>query len=284
MPNLMLTWRAAVVLAAALFGIGMLMHRARGRRTRLVAPFIREAGVVVGLYSLWQFAGGLSLGHVDEATARGRWIWHLQRQLHFPSEASLQRTVLGHPAVVEASNIYYAVMHFGMLTVMLVWLFARHRHAYPWVRMTIVLTTTACLLVSLVPVAPPRLIHVGMVDTAQRYGQSVYSSTGIAADQYAAMPSVHVAWAAIVAMAVILVSRSRWRWLILLHFVATVYVVVVTANHYWADGIVALMLLGLAVAVQTVAIRVAAAYRQRMKLRQRPIGLLDDAEDEVEAA
>jgi hypothetical protein len=64
------------------------------------------------------------------------------------------------------------------------------------------------------------------------------------------MPSVHVAWAAIVPLAVITASRSKWRWLILLHFFATVYVVVVTANHYWADGIVAVSLLGLALLLQ----------------------------------
>jgi hypothetical protein len=141
-------------------------------------------------------------------------------------------------------------MHFGMLIAVLLWLYGRHRSVYPRVRATIVVTTTACLLVGLVPVAPPRLVHVGMVDTAAAYGQSVYSLSTVGADQYSAMPSVHVAWAALVAVAVIMVGRSRWRWLIVLHFVATVYVVVVTANHFWADGIVAVALLGLSLGVQ----------------------------------
>jgi hypothetical protein len=122
--------------------------------------------------------------------------------------------------------------------------------------MTIILTTTMCLLVGMIAVAPPRLIHVGMVDTAAAHGQSVYTVSAIGADQYCAMPSVHVAWAAIVPLAVITASRSKWRWLMLLHFLATVYVVVVTANHYWADGIVAVSLLGLALLLQSAAPRV----------------------------
>jgi hypothetical protein len=261
----MMSWQSAAVVAALLLAFGIGVPRAAravpavpgsaAARSRVVrvSPFVRETGVTLALYALWQLIGGISLGHVGEALRRGRDVWDVERTLHLPSEAALQRPILGHPLLVEAANIYYATMHFGMLIAMLVWLFVRHRDQYPRVRTTIVLTTAACLAVGLVPVAPPRLIHVGMVDTAAAYGQSVYAVTGaIGADQYSAMPSVHMAWAALVPLAVITSTHSRWRWLILLHFVVTSYVVVVTANHYWADGIVAIALLGVALAVQRV--------------------------------
>ena len=84
-----------------------------------------------------------------------------------------------------------------------------------------------------------------MVDTAVRYGQSVYAgAAGFDADQLSAMPSVHVGWAILVAIAVIGAARSRWRWLALVYPVLTTLVVVVTANHFWLDGIVAAALLG----------------------------------------
>ena len=253
----MLTWQTAAAGAAFLLVVGWVMVRlvATGRLMR-VGPVVRESGVILALYALWQYAGGLSLGHTGDAIARGEWIWRTERQWHLPSEAWLQNGIVHQSVLVQACNIYYATMHFGVLITMLVWLFLRHRNAYARVRMTIILTTTACLLVGLVPVAPPRLVHVGMVDTAVAYGQSVYTVGTIGTDQYAAMPSVHVAWAALVPVAVITASRSRWRWLILLHFVATVYVVVVTANHYFADGIVATALLGLALGAQWLAPRV----------------------------
>jgi hypothetical protein len=277
----MLGWQAAALTAAALVAAGWATHRFAGVRVfRAGAPFVREAGVILALYALWQLAGGLSLGHTGEAVHRGVSLWHWERAWQLPSEAWVQRGILHHPLVVELCNIYYATMHFGLLIAMLVWLFARHRHEYARVRTTIVLTTTACLLVGLVPVAPPRLVHVGMVDTAAAYGQSVYALTGpIGADQYSAMPSVHVAWAALVPLAVITASRSKWRWLILLHFVATVYVVVATANHFWADGIVAVALLAISVALQAF-VPWAVRWLRVRRLYTSPVAAaLDDSSD-----
>jgi len=40
-----------------------------------------------------------------------------------------------------------------------------------------------------------------------------------------------------------MVLRTRWRWLVLVHPAATLAVVVATANHYWIDGIVGIMLI-----------------------------------------
>jgi hypothetical protein len=153
-------------------------------------------------------------------------------------------------------------MHFGMLMAVLLWLYLRHRDAYRRTRTLIVLTTAACLFVGMVPVAPPRLVNVGMVDTAAAYHQSVYAVTAqIGADQYSAMPSVHVAWAGLVAIAVIAATRSRWRWLILVHTAATLYVVAATANHFWLDGVVAFGLLGISLAVQEISRRIYFRYR-----------------------
>jgi uncharacterized membrane protein len=74
----------------------------------------------------------------------------------------------------------------------------------------------------------------------------VYGALGSGiTDQLSSMPSVHIGWALIVAAAVVSVSRSRWRWLAVLHPVITLYVVVVTANHYWLDAVAAVVLLGL---------------------------------------
>lgn len=253
----MLTWQTAAVGAVLLLVVGVVSLRLPDGVWRAkVAPVVRESGVILALYALWQYAGGLSLGHADDAVERGRWIWNTERSWHLPSEKWLQDDVVHNSVFIQICNVYYATMHFGLLIATLVWLFLRHREGYPRVRMTIILTTTMCLLVGMVAVAPPRLIDVGMVDTAAAHGQSVYTVSAIGADQYCAMPSVHVAWATIVPIAVITASRSKWRWLMLLHFFATVYVVVVTANHFWADGIVAVALLGLALCLQWAAPRV----------------------------
>jgi PAP2 superfamily len=49
---------------------------------------------------------------------------------------------------------------------------------------------------------------------------------------------------------VITASRSRWRWLAVLYPMLTTLVVVVTANHYWLDGVVAGLLVAGALGLQ----------------------------------
>ena len=71
----------------------------------------------------------------------------------------------------------------------------------------------------------------------------MYAISGITVDQLSAMPSVHVGWAVLVGLGGAPVSRSRYRWWVLIHPVLTVFVVVATANHFWLDGIVAGLLL-----------------------------------------
>jgi hypothetical protein len=69
-------------------------------------------------------------------------------------------------------------------------------------------------------------------------------------NQYAAMPSLHIAWAAWCALAIWPVLRRRWtRALFLLYPFVTLFAVVVTANHYWLDGLGGLLALGLGVAL-----------------------------------
>jgi hypothetical protein len=247
-PNAALTWQQAGVLALVLLALAAVLGRVG--RLVAVAPFARETGVIAALYALWQFAGTAPAIAASGAYSRARWIVRVEHDLHLPSETDLQRVILPHPLLAQACNWYYATMHFGVLFAFLLWLFVRHRDRYATVRTTIVLLTAACLLIQLVPVAPPRLLP-GFVDVAAQYGQSVYAAFGNAGvDQLSAMPSVHVGLAVLVGGAVIYISPSRWRWLILAHPLITIFVVVATANHFWLDGIVAVAVLALAVLVQ----------------------------------
>jgi hypothetical protein len=247
MTNLMLSWQQATLLALGCGVAGVALGHAGQvslvwRWAVHVGPFLREAGVVVGLYALWQLAGNLATGGFHEAITHAGWVWDTERTLRLPSELDVQGLLLPHPLLSQVANLYYVSMHFGMLIAMLIWLFARHRDGYPAVRNAMAASTATCLLISFIPVAPPRLLPgAGVVDLAARYGQSVYGAVGstAGADQLSAMPSVHVAWSVLVAWAVVTRTSSPWRWLILLHPAVTVFVVVATGNHYWADAIVA---------------------------------------------
>uniref|UniRef100_UPI001ABF7F72 phosphatase PAP2 family protein n=1 Tax=Streptomyces carpinensis TaxID=66369 RepID=UPI001ABF7F72 len=113
--------------------------------------------------------------------------------------------------------------------------------------------TAAALVLHLTfPLAPPRMLaEAGLVDTARAFGPSVYGppKTDHLSNQFAAMPSLHFGWALMVAIALIMATTSRRRWLWLLHPLLTLLVIVGTANHYWLDAIAAAALLALALAV-----------------------------------
>ncbi|MDH6710701.1 hypothetical protein P3T27_007451 [Kitasatospora sp. MAA19] len=256
MQNLTLTWQSAGGAAVALYGGAYAASRVR--RTSLSA-LLREAGTLLALFALWQLVGHLSVMSADHALDRASWVHRTELAIGLPDEASWQAAITPYPVLVKLANYYYAVMHFAVMLAVLLWVFLRHRERYAWVRNTVVITTAVCLLVQFIPVAPPRMLpQNGFVDVAAEYGQSVYGGAVggvVVADQLSAMPSVHVAWCVLAAVAVVRLSSSRLRWAMVLHPVLTVAVVVVTANHFWSDGIVAVVILLLAYAVQAVVAR-----------------------------
>jgi hypothetical protein len=239
------------------FGAGLRTGSVQAPRTthRGWVTALRELTVLGLLFIVWEIVGHFSLLHSAGAEGRGRWIWHAERTLRLPSEAAMQRGILGDPTLCRLLNGFYSYAHAGMLAATLLWLLWRHREHYARWRNLVVAFTGVSFVVQLLPVAPPRLVpSLHMVDLAARFHQSVYASSGGVADQLSTMPSLHIGWAVLVAAAIIRVSRSRWRWLAVLHPIITTYVVIVTANHYWLDGVVAVALLA-AVAVTARRIR-----------------------------
>jgi hypothetical protein len=272
MRNHELTWQQAAILAGAMVVVTVLLRGTRRRRLIAAATFTQETALVLALFALWQYAGSFSVMGPGGALGRGRWIWHLERVLYLPSETGVQRLVLPYPPIVQAFNLYYDVLHFPVLIGCLIWLWVRHRPRYVRMRTTLVVFTAACLLIQLVPVAPPRMLPgTGLIDTAVLYHQSVYQAhPGFDPDQLSAMPSVHVGWAILVAIMVITALRSPWRWLALLYPAATTLAVVVTANHYWLDGVVAGLLLALVLLVQQAVSPAASRYTYLRLLPYRP--------------
>jgi len=238
-----LSWQHAGETATVLAVLGGGMALSANRAVRGVGALARETAVIGVLYGLWELAGRVSVTGAGGAFARSRWIERLERDLPLPSERSVQRLILGHRLVVESANLYYAAMHLTVMLGFLLWLFIRHRDQYRPVRQVMAWTTLGCLLIQLLPVAPPRMFP-GIVDTGLRYNQSVYSN-GLPIDQLSAMPSVHVAWAVLVGFYVWRISPSRWRYLGPVHAAIMTFVVVATGNHWWLDGVVAVLVLSI---------------------------------------
>jgi hypothetical protein len=206
------------------------------RTLRLVTREVLLLGLLLAVYQASRLLGGRD---VAAAFDHAGGILRLQQRIGLPSEQQLQALVLSADPVVQAANAYYAAAHVPVTFLSLLWLLLQRPAVYRRARNALIGATAAALAVYLlVPVAPPRMLP-GFVDTAAVHGQSVYGDPGgsVLANQYAALPSLHVGWAVLVALACVAASRSRWRWLWLAHPTTTVLVVVVTANHFWFDAV-----------------------------------------------
>lgn len=254
-----ITWQQGVALSALCGLVWAVLatvtgpgETTRGRRFgHGVGTVCGEVAVVAALFSLWQYVFALTVTQTAGAMDHARWIYDIEGRVGLPDELTIQQWSMSWTWLIRFLNWYYAYLHIPTLGVLLVWLFFWHRDRYGRIRNLLALATGACLAIQSIPVAPPRfLAELGFVDTGLVYGQSVYGEGGSGlSNQLAAMPSVHVLWAVLIAYAVVTVASGPWRWLVLIHPTMTTWAVVATANHWWADGIVAAVVLAVAAAV-----------------------------------
>ncbi len=248
------TWSQALTAAVLAGLLAWVLRRARPTRVGdVIGPAALEFAFVASLYAIWRMAKNLPLTQADGAIERARDIVRVQEFLHLPSELTLQNFVLDHGWLAQFSAAFYAVAHVPGIVIFLVWLYARHRDVYPHWRNALAIVTAFCLFIRFVKVAPPRYLpDLGYVDVSAIYNMSVYGEAGTGvSSQFAAMPSLHVAWAAVVAFGALSASTSRWRWIGMVHLVMTMLVVSATGHHWWLDGIVAFALLWIALRLDT---------------------------------
>jgi hypothetical protein len=177
------------------------------------------------------------------ALAFGQQILHVEGDLHLSVEPTLNRLFVTHHWLGVGANYYYATLHFIVTIGVLVWLYTRHPERYLAYRRVIFATTVTALIgFWAFPLAPPRMLP-GFVDTVLSFHtwglyESTSSPVASVSNQYAAMPSLHTAWALWCAIAIAEVARSRWAKAIAVCYpMATVMVIIGTANHYLLDAV-----------------------------------------------
>ena len=218
---------------------------------RRLPTAIRELLLIATLFLLYRAARLITAGDTQQAFANADVVQRFERAIRLPDEAVLQEWLLPFPNLVSLANHYYVTVHFPVTAAFLLWGFYRRpREQYLWARRLIVTLTLLALAVQLlIPLAPPRMLPQ-FVDTMGTIGPSAYDGPAAGlANQYAAMPSLHIGWAALIAIVVWATTRASIRWLAVAHAVITVLVVVATANHWWLDGFASVVLLGVALLV-----------------------------------
>lgn len=234
---------------------GLLPHRLlRFRRP----VWWQEFGIVALGYWLYSLGRNAIPEQVSIATRHGLSIQHMQDILRLNFELSLNRWVATHEWVAQVLDYYYATLHFAVTIGVLVWLFVKRPHIYRGAR-TVLFTLTLIALAgfALYPVAPPRLLPgYDYFDTVVRFhtwGSLADPEIASHSNQYAAMPSLHIAWALWCGISVFMCARAVWaRALGLLYPVFTLMVIIGTANHYLVDALGGALVVALAFGIQAV--------------------------------
>ncbi|MEV4253224.1 phosphatase PAP2 family protein [Spirillospora sp. NPDC049652] len=221
-----------------------------------------ELAIVLICYFAYEFTRNLVPAERALALQHGHELLVAEARSGLDVEYALNRLFLGHSWIAVPANYFYSTMHFVMTVGVLVWLYWRHPGPYRVHRAALLFLTLIGLLgFWLYPLAPPRML-AGFTDTVVSFGTwGIYTTgpTASVSNQFAAMPSMHTAWSLWCAAAIISITRRRWAVVLaVLYPVATIMVIMGTANHYLLDaaGGAAASALGLTLAYGGARVRV----------------------------
>jgi membrane-associated phospholipid phosphatase len=224
----------------------------------------RQIGILVSVDLAYTFVRGIVDSERTLAFAHGQQVIDFEQSTGTLFEPALQAFFLPMQAVVDVANQIYLNAQFSIALGFLVWLYLFRNESYYFVRnMFVVAMGLALIGYTLYPTAPPRMFpELGFVDTINDFSNVNHDSSlaKIFINPYAAVPSMHCAFAMMIGGAGVLVCRHWWSkvcwacWPLLVSWVT-----IVTANHYWVDAV-----LGWLVALT------AALVAQRLLARARP--------------
>jgi membrane-associated phospholipid phosphatase len=206
----------------------------RRRRPLLLGELV----VVLCLLRVYDLARAHAEVRRTTAISHGEAILRLERWLHLDIEHAVNVWTTSHQQLSLAASHVYQFAHIPVTLTVLGWCWLLRPELYRRARTALVLVNVTGLAVFLLlPVAPPRLLPgSGFVDAVAAAGFGTTHSGPIEADQYGAMPSLHLAWAVWSAVvAYWLVRRQLVKVLWVLYPVLVTAVVVMTANHYLLD-------------------------------------------------
>jgi len=201
-----------------------------------------EIGLVALAFLLYFVVRANVVDRPEAALANARALVDVERGLGIYVEASWQAWVLDADLAVRFFNFVYFWLDFPLIAALGLFLYFNRRRQYTLTRDAILISGGLALIFYFaLPVAPPRLLpEAGVIDTLQAFNNLSYQaqSTQFFVNPYAALPSLHVGWAFLIALG------AAWAFpgnrLVLglagLHVTAQAASTVLTGNHYFLDG------------------------------------------------
>jgi membrane-associated phospholipid phosphatase len=203
---------------------------------------LRQLGVFAALYYAYRLTRGAVHGRASDAFENARNVIDLERSLHIFVEPTVQAWASGSSLLTDAASWMYINAQTSVTLGALVWLYLFRNDSFYFVRnMFAIAFLLAIVGYVVVPTAPPRFLpEWGFQDTVSEYTNISQDNVTVNAlfNPYAAIPSMHVAFALMIGWPI---SRLvRWRALklfwVVYPFIVT-FVIVVTANHFLTDAV-----------------------------------------------
>jgi hypothetical protein len=219
----------------------------------------RQAVLFIGVYYVYMLVRGFVEQNDPARVAfqHARELIDVERTLHVFVEPSIQAWASGSHFVMDLSDWLYLNAQTTLLIGGLIYIYVRHNKNFYFVRnMLMVAMLIALVGYAAFPTAPPRLLpEWGFFDavsdfTGVRLGSTAQLSQGSQVsgffNPYAAVPSMHVAFALMMGWTI--ARLVRWRlarafWLV--YPLLITFVIVVTANHFLLDAVLGALTAGM---------------------------------------
>ncbi len=226
----------SIPMAIAVAGLLLARSAPATGRTRSWLPFARELAVVFAGFVLYEIARFNVVAERAPAVRNATRVVDFEKAIGSFFEPDLQRIATSSDWLTHTFNAFYSHGFLAVVAGAILWLYFASPERYRLYRNALGLSTVLAIgLIVLFPTAPPRLFAgLGVEDTVVQLGRE-HSF----ANEFAAIPSLHVGWLSLTGYVLALPYR-RWRfWTIaLLPGLAMQTTVIVTGNHYWVDGVI----------------------------------------------
>ena len=251
-------------------------------RTRVLG-LIGQLAILYVLDKAYEATRGIIPHQADVALRHGLAVVGIEKSWHIFLEWWVQAVVFRHAqwhfgpltidrgAIISLVNHFYLYSHFVGTPAFLVWLYLLRRNHFRFVRDVIVITTSLAVVIYIVfPMMPPRLMgayldlphHYHIQDTLAPILNYKLQQAQIGYNPYAAMPSLHFAWALILGVTLVLLGRHVVLRLVgLLYPVMMLATILISGNHLLLDA-------AGSVIVVTVAVLMALVLHRRLSPRQ----------------
>jgi PAP2 superfamily protein len=210
------------------------------------SDFARQLAIWFGFLAVYQLARGLADRDPTRAFENGLWVVNAETRIsNRLYELTFEQFVQTKTWLVPIVSWTYWNSEFTVLGLALLWVYLRRNGAFIRFRNTILLANLIGLVgYVMVPTAPPRMLGLGFVD------QHRDGLVSLAANPYAAMPSLHAADALIVGITLAGLCKNPVAKVLWMIWPAWVwFTVMATGNHFWMD-----VLGGILVAIVAMAI------------------------------